>query len=172
LPIALRTLDYYLGWEEEFSWLAPEEIPSDPLKDFRTTGNCLSIWIIENADTDLHRIIAALNAKRSEVNICNYILFDPSIYRELGIKEDLTILGDTPDNEINHCHVDLVELSAQKLISLIHALKTNFEPDRIQTKELCQFVVDSVKKGWIDRNKLNRPMVKEIRRYFGDVFEN
>jgi uncharacterized protein (DUF2267 family) len=83
----------------------------------------------------------------------DYALFDQQIVTEINIKF-INTRGDSPDEQVNSWHRDLIELSASKLIELAKAIQTQAEIKRIQVQDVIQLVAEGISSGRIDRIKV------------------
>ena len=155
MPLILRMSRNKNRWcEDKPSWLKNHEIHADPLADFVTTKNSLSVWRIEDNKSNLQRVIAALAAIRDSIDKFDYVLFDEKLLKECDIKVELTE-GNSPDQEANAWHYDLLELSAQKLVKLAEAVwEDKPEADRVMPKKVRNWVVEAKESRWLDPNKI------------------
>jgi hypothetical protein len=46
------------------AWLGGGAMHADPLADFNTQDNCLSLWLIEGENSNLDRVLAAIAGTR------------------------------------------------------------------------------------------------------------
>ena len=84
-------------WEaEKPSWLKEDEFHADPLGDFVTRSNTISVWRVEDDKSNLRRLVTALAANRDKFDIFESIIFDEKLLSVLDIKVQDTE-GDTPD---------------------------------------------------------------------------
>jgi len=141
-------------YEDKPPWLKNDEIHADPLADFVTTKNSLSVWRVEDNKSNLQRIIAAFAATRESDGKFDYVLFDEKFLKECNIKVELTE-GNSPDQEANAWHYDLIELSAQKLVKLAETVWENQpEADRVMPKKVRNWVTEAKESGWLDPSKI------------------
>jgi hypothetical protein len=116
-------------------WLQKDEIPADPLGDLKTTGNGLSVYLIDDEKSNLGRVVCALAATRDRIQHFDYLLFDWDILLSTGITVKRSE-GKTPDCAVNELHCDLAELSGQKLLALAtDILCSDYETGRFQELE-------------------------------------
>jgi len=142
VPFFLRKVRFNRWFNiEECPWLAKDELPADPLGDLETSNNELSLWQIEEDQSNLERIITAIAANRESVQNVDYILFNQEIFSEIGINIK-KIDGSTPDKEANTSwHCDLIQLSAQKLVKLTAKIVySNVEPVRVKESRVTQLI--------------------------------
>jgi len=138
---------------ETIAWLLPGEFQSDPLCDLATTENKLSVYRVEDDYSNLNRVVSALAANCDKIANFDYLLFEETILKEIGIKSE-QIKGDTPDEIVNNCHLDLVELSAFRLVDLAkHALNKG-KVYRFLPRKVTDLLAESIHKGFINRDKM------------------
>lgn len=102
----------------DVDWLPPGEIQADAMSDISTNSNNLSVWWIDDNQTNLAQVIAALSAKRDHIDEFSYALIPISEIYYLNIKSEQNI-GDTPDQYANNSwHWNLLELTASNLLNL------------------------------------------------------
>lgn len=138
---------------ETISWLLPGEFQSDPLCDLNTTENKLSVYRVEDDCSNLERVVSALAANCEKIANFDCILFDEKILNNVGIKSEQT-KGDTPDEVVNNCHLDLIELSALKLVELAKQALNQGEVKRFLPQDITELLVDSIQKGYINKAKM------------------
>lgn len=71
-------------WNKEeakhFNWLLSNDFPADPLADLRTQGNALSFWHIEEDQSNLERVAAAIACTKGNLDNFDFGLINaPSI---------------------------------------------------------------------------------------------
>ena len=82
MPI-LRIVRRSRWLKERPSWLENDEFQADPLGDFTTTSNTISVWYIKENTSNLQRVVAALAAQRDRLVNFDYALFNKEILSEL-----------------------------------------------------------------------------------------
>ncbi|MBL7065660.1 MAG: hypothetical protein ISS49_15885 [Anaerolineae bacterium] len=130
-------------------WLGTGDIPADPLGDFATQCNKLSVYRIEDGEEQIKQVAAAYAAGRQRPDKLDYLLFDIAILELCGIRASSTP-GRTKDAEVNMWHLDLVELSGMKLVDLVsEVLNSDYETGRYLPKQVDQLVTEAVVAGRI-----------------------
>jgi len=138
---------------ETIAWLLPGEFQSDPLGDLATSENKLSVYRVEDDRSNLGRVVAALAAKCDSIANFDYVLFEETILKEIGIKSEQT-KGQTPDETVNNCHLDLIELSAFRLVDLAKQVLDRGEVGRFSLPEVTNLLVESIQKGYLNEAKM------------------
>jgi len=141
---------------EECNWLPKGELHADPLADLATTRGALSIWRIEDGETDERRVIAALASRRDSLQSIDYIVFGSDILKRLNIQVERSE-GQSADNEINKSwHCDMIQLSAWKLVEFAETvvIHENVIPKRITKGRLKEFIQDAVSAKQVDPGEM------------------
>jgi len=138
---------------EETAWLLDSEIQADALEDLRTKSNGTSVFHVNQAESNLYRVVAALAANSGFLSNFDFAIFNEELIAEIGIKIKKTP-GDSPDEQVNNWHSDLLELSAQKLLTLATLIKTKSRIERINHMKVLNFIADSIINGQINRSDI------------------
>ena len=163
----------YNKWiNAEPRWLKRCEIPADPIFGLTTDGNAMSVWIVDNDKGLIDRTVVALAAKRGKLEDFEYVLLDSKVVEKIGIKTD-DEEGNSLDSSINELHINLIEISARKLLKLtkstLYAIKKeDTRLERIPRKKVARYILDSINEGRIDRKLANRKVLKRVLEVLGD----
>ena len=103
--------------KQNLPWLPSGEIIADPILDFKISVGELSLWHIEDDQSNLDRVIAALAATRNHFDHYAYHLIDLTVLEDEGFEPKKTD-GETPDNGVNQWHFDIIELTPKKVADL------------------------------------------------------
>lgn len=139
-------------------WLGEGELQADALRDLKTTGNELSVYHVQEGETNLVQIITALAAGRDSVANFDYALISQEVVTTLQIKVKQSP-GETRDATVNEWHRDLCELSADKVMDLARAIQNEADKRRILGKKLLGHLREAIRSGRIDRDRL-KPQLK------------
>jgi len=145
----------------EGEWLEAGEIPADPVADFRTIENRFSVYMLLDEGPSLDRVVAAIASGREKVENFDYIVFEEDLLAEIGIRTEISA-GATRDQEVNACHLDLVELTGKKVLCLAQAVYESREPDRKHHFEVTAALVESVQEGKITLEGLPEKIRRSI----------
>ena len=131
------------------------DIPADPLADFAgTTENRLSVWSIDDRETQLRQLITALAASRDKLDKLDYVLFLPRHLETIGIQVTES-LGDTCDDLANSWHRELIGLTAGNVVELTRLVfREHLEIQRVDEHEVKELIADAVKIARIQRDRL------------------
>ena len=135
-------------------WLTEGDLQADALGDLRTTNNGLSLYVIDDELSNLESVAAAMAANAPSTANVDYILLNIEEVHLLNIKS-VWNPGDTPSEEVNASHIDLVELTAQKLLALAQVLQYKGKTGRIREPRITNLILKDVQLG-----KINRELIK------------
>ena len=137
-------------------------LPADPLGDLATKDNSLSLWRIEDDKSNLDRIAATLAANRQRLGPFDYILFPSSLLDN----EDFELTksdGGTHDKEVNtRWHMDLIHLSAIKLVDFAKLVYRAGDIERLSPKRVERLLKDHVSSGYLRPASLEKSLQKEL----------
>ena len=160
----LRNLtNRHTTWTSPPSWLPADDVVGDALNDLSTRENVMSMFEL-SAGVDERRVAAALTARRTQtVHFVDFALIQREELERLGL--DLqTTGGNTADEGVNGCHVNIVNISARALFSLVDALRATAKFGSIGPNELSVALAGSVSGGFIDAGELSERNMERIRR--------
>jgi hypothetical protein len=140
------------------AFLPKGDIPADCLANLNIGDNALSVWYVEDDESNLDRVLTALAATRDVVSHIDYLVFDYTVVTNLGLKISKTD-GDTPDNFANRSwHHDLTELTGRGVLGLAIAIFYDSDVKRIPQKRILECLKGAVRNSEIDSLRL-RPEV-------------
>ncbi len=165
MPHLLRVSNNKRRWDKypDVSWLAVNELQADALSDLKTDGGKLSVWQVEDDESNLQRLVAALAANRDKLDKVDYVLVDQKILEYISANAKI-VLGDSPDEEANRWHLDLTELSVTKVVNLSRAISEANKVRRVLPKEVKAWVRTAIQSGWIDISNVNEKIRPEIKK--------
>ena len=145
----------------DLSWLRQGEMPADPMTDLKTEDNKLSMWHVEDDESNLDQVVTAIAATRDHLENVDCVLLDQRDIVHLDINVGRTA-GDTPLSEANLWHCDMAHLSAQKLVELAGVMWERSRAERRLKKAVRQLLVSAVESGRIDSSGLKETLRNEI----------
>ena len=161
----LRKVQYKPNWDPkgEFSkYLPPGHAPADALLDLRTRGNALSVWQIDDQESNLERVLAAMVSTGEHLQTTSYLIVDMQHITQLRFSL-IKSTGDTHDAEANDkWHFDLTKLSASDLATLANTMLSQGKTDRRNPKALAAMLRNSVQQKFVDDAKLNPKVQTQI----------
>jgi hypothetical protein len=138
---------------EVIGWLSSDDLQADALVDLATKDNRLSVYIVATDRFNLERILAALAGNCDFISNLDYVLLEENALDEINIKI-ASVKGETPDEEVNAVHRDLVELSATQILALAKLFSTRGERNRLTGRRVLELLVRAVDSGQIERDRL------------------
>jgi hypothetical protein len=145
------------------SWLPPSALQADVLKDLSTTGNKLSVFVIEEESVAIERIAVAMATTKQYFKEFDYALFDYGVLDDLAIKHEKTY-GATPDSVVNAWHLDLVELTVDKITAVARTIRQNGTLNRIREKTIASLTVAAVRANRLEMGAMPPEMRERIER--------
>jgi hypothetical protein len=165
MPNFLRKVQYRPNWdpEGEFSkYLSPGEAPADALKDLQTSNNRLSVWQIDDQETNLERVLAAIVSPADHIQKFDYLIVESKHIQNLGFSIEKTT-GQTHDSHANNnWHFDLTRLSATNLSNLANCLLKNGATKRKYDRDLIPMLKKSIASGYVEQTKLNPKLLERL----------
>ena len=133
-------------------WLEEGELQADVLVDLSTKNNELSVYQINDVNTDLPEVIGAIALTCDNTSNIDYALFMEKDLEELKIKVSFSE-GDTPDDVVNLKHYDLTEITANKILSLTTVVKGGII-GRFTESNVIRIVAEALRNNRIDRSRI------------------
>ena len=134
MTVILRKLERKRYWDNA-SWHAPEETQANVLESFSTTNNELSVYVLDEPETQIDRVVAALAVSRKNLAQMDIAVVPDSALADCDIKTD-SARGKTLDQEVNGWHRNLVELTVNKVACFISAIKRDGKIKRCQERRV------------------------------------
>jgi hypothetical protein len=157
------------AYNPEFGWLANGEISADPLRDLGTSKGVLSVYIIDDPSNivTLNRVTAGMACTTESLSNFEYVLFSLDAIAQAGLRLHET-LGDTPDSYVNDLHRDIIEITARKLVDLLHIVWDDVTPIRINEKDVLKHILAGVSSKYIEPSKIRITSTK-LRQALDDL---
>lgn len=140
-------------------WLDPEisqanhggEVQGDALKNFKSIGNRLSLFLIDDLEK-IPRIMAAIACAKS-LDSVDYAVFESALLDEHDIQYE-KCPGDTIDLDVNQLHVDLVGLTAGKIHVLAKVIQDHAKLERLSRKQVEKAIRDGIENGFLPKERV------------------
>lgn len=162
MPLILRTIRKSKWYKNNnVAWLKQGEIQADALGDLLTKNNTLSVWLVEDDQSNIEQIVTALAASRDTISNLDYAIFQIDLLANANIKIENNE-GATPYEKANRFHRDLVELTATKLINLAETILVNSQIERISEKKIGNLLETAVQNREIDKKKLRPGIANKL----------
>ena len=134
-------------------WLGSDDLQADTLGDLETKDNKLSVYQISNSNENLEQVVVAIALTCDHITNVDYALINEEDLDSLKLKCVRTN-GDTPDENVNLLHYDLVEITANKILDLAYVIKRS-EINRLTEKRVKQIAANALNQNSFDRTKIN-----------------
>ena len=160
MAILVRKLDKK-GWLRAEIAKELGGLQADALKNFKTTDNALSVYRLDGDIVPLDRILAALAGTRDHLQEIDYAMFDAELLKVHDIDTN-DGPGETPDEEVNQRHLNLIKLTAPKLCALISSIQARGTVARAASKMVRNALLDSIHQARIKKDKLNARLIPRL----------
>jgi hypothetical protein len=162
VPLLLRRLKKYGRWIEPCPWLPQGEAPSHVMTlELENKNNKLSVWEIEDDESNLNDVIVALVSMLDVVDTFDCMLVDKTCVADQG----LTLVptrADTPHRGANKWHLDITELTVSGLARLTRLLYLQGSHKRRDGIDVRSLMLEAISAGKISPDKLQEPMRKSL----------
>ena len=163
MTVILRKLENKRHWDDA-SWLDSNDTQADALKNFSTSNNELSIFVLEESDAQIERVVAALAARRDFLSHLDLAIVPCEVLEKYDI-ESSDVQGQTPDHEVNGWHQNLIQLTVSKISLLISFIKSEGDFKRYQVKDVEQAIKNSLYSNSFDVASITSPkLIASLRR--------
>lgn len=123
----------------------------------------LSVWIIEDDESNLDRVLAALASNCDSLEDLSFVVASQEAVDQLQIPIH-NRPGTTPDDEANHLwHRDLVGLSNDLLFALSRAINSAIDKSAKRTKpQIRQLIKKGIESGELDQSKISPRILDKL----------
>ena len=112
----------------------------------------------------LDRAIAALAAMRDFVPTLDFVVIERRHFDLMGL-DVIKTSGETPDEDVNSLHLDIIKLSVARLMLLCFALKVQGRFARRTVKQVARLVDQSLSNGHMTRDRINPKFLDSVAKY-------
>ena len=155
-----RKLNHKRHWDEE-QWLSAGDVKSDATKCLQTVENTLSVFVLEKPEEQMDRVVAALALTRGNLGQVDVAIVPEEILEKCEIKRD-RVQAETPDSEVNQWHIDLVELTVDKIAKFASAIKSEGQIKRYAHKAVKTAIQQSLTTNCIDVEQINEEFISTL----------
>lgn len=149
-------------WDET-TWLKSGEVQADAVSSLRTTQNHLSVFLLDDPDDQLARVVAAQALTRDSLAHFDLVLVPEEVLGQCNIELRQTT-GKTPDYTVNAWHRDLVILTSAKLVRLAVALRRHGDKQRYQDKQVETAIATSITAQFVNKGLINDKLSKSLNK--------
>lgn len=169
----LRKLNSRVDWTDftgendyhNLDWIKyANDFPAQGLsKNFKTTNNVLSLFIVKNDLSNLNRVLAAIASTRKYTAHIDYTLIPVKEinHRRFNI---IQTTGQTPDSVVNtEYHRDFIEITGFQLARFAKIILDNDNFGRKREQPIIELIIQNIGDGKLDKNKLNPDLFETIK---------
>ena len=160
--MVFRKLSQKRHWDG-LPWLGSQEIQADAVRCLMTRQNRLSVFVLDRADDQTARVVAALAVTRDSLAHLDLAIAPEEVLARCDIRRD-KVQGQTPDPGVNDWHEDLVELTAGQIARLATAIKSEGEIRRYNLKKVGAAIQQSLDEDFIGAEQINVNLVPSLRK--------
>ena len=159
--LVLRKLNQKRHWDKPL-WLGEEEVQADATKCLTSCDNAISVYIIEEADGNIDRVVAALAAKRDHLKHFDLAIVSSDALNKCEI-EASEVPGKTDDFQVNDWHKDLINLSFRKICDLASCIRLEGTIRRYQKREVEKAIASSLQQRVIAAESIRETLSSSLR---------
>ena len=163
MTVILRKLSQKRNWDN-VSWLNIGCVQADAIKCLVTCENKLSVFVLNDCDEQVERVVAALAAKRDYLTHIDLAIAPEHILPKCGIRTN-SVKGETPDLEVNKWHQDLMELTTSKISQLAESIKLEGEIKRYQKSRVERAIKKSLGSNSISIERIGAKLMNSLRKH-------
>lgn len=147
----------------DFSWLPPGETPAAPFGDLApSTASALSVWLLEDDESNLDRIVAVLAAGRQHVDKFDYALIDERALGKLGIQIEAKAEPCADDEASARWHRNIVRLTSADLNALVRLIHSRGQVKRLLKPQVEAILTDAVASGRLDLSRIEKRLLDSL----------
>ena len=163
MALIFRQIRNRPAWEapEAGTWIPDGDASADILKSFETDDSILSIYLVENDNAQIERLIGAFCANRSKVQTLDYVLIPEANVNDLGLVLE-NVAGDVPDVEVCDWHRNVVHLSVRRLSELALRSQSQGEVKRLLDKPVGILINRLINEGRLSPTALKADLLLDL----------
>lgn len=174
MSLLLRVISRPRWYKED--WLEDGKAQAKALLDLRPIENKLSFWHVEDDESNLNRVIAAITAGKDNCpENFDYALFDQSLLEETSVRIEQTPGGSFHKEADKNWHRDTTNLSADNVVEIVNIMVRHVR-DRIYKRAIIRMLKEEVDSGLIDiaslKEKLKQKWEREIVRVLKEEIDS
>lgn len=146
------------------AWVPAGDIPAAPFADLAAPDSVLSVWTIEDNESNLNRVVAALAAGRQHPDKFDFALLDQQSLQDNGIRMQ-QIADPCPDTEAASLwHWNLIELTGRQLHTVATLVQTTGRVQRLSEPEVVVILKTAYNAQWIDPDVCDKEMADWLKK--------
>lgn len=152
MPLLLRVIRKSRWYKQ--TWLKEGKAQAIALFDLKSEKNKLSFWHVEETESNLNQVVAAIAATRDGPSNFDYAVFDQTLLKVIDVQIENT-RGQTFHKEADvSWHRDTTNLSAENVAEIANIIMEHGTKRRIGEAEVTGLVKQAVISGTIDAKPL------------------
>lgn len=148
---------------EDFHWLPAGTIPAAPFGDLAPSStSALSVWLIEDDESNLNRIVAVLAAGRKHLDKFDYAVVSDRALAEIGIRLEAKA-EPCPDNDASaRWHHNMIRLTSADLQALVQVIHTQGQLKRLLKPQVQAILRTAVASGQLDVSRVEKGLLESL----------
>ena len=159
--LLLRKLSQKRHWDKT-PWIEDGEVQADATKCLISCNNTMSVYVFEDRDGHLDRVVAALAARRDHIKHLDLAIVSSSVLDKCDIGSS-EIPGETGDSQVNDWHKDLINLTFGRLSSLASCIRLEGNIRRHQRKDVERVIASSLSKKLITVESIGEKLYASLK---------
>ena len=158
----LRASSNKRRWDSE-GWVPEGDIPAGPFGDLApspTSG--LSVWLVEEDQSNLSRIVAALAGGRNYLDKFDYVLIDEQSVLELQLEIEQRAERCADEDASARWHRNMVRLTGSKLHALVRLIYSRGLKKRVLKPDVEGILRNALDQGHLDRFQVNENLLTSL----------
>lgn len=160
MPFLLRRIDY-VKWERDVDWLTDNELKADCLVNLRTDQCTLSVWVVDDSESNLSHIVTALASTSQKLDKVDYALIHQDKVKELDI-DIIEMPGVSHYPAVNHLHRDLVKLTVSKITKLAYSIDKYGRKARMSSSDVGRALATAITNSAINSSSLDAKLQADL----------
>lgn len=157
-----RKLSQKRYWDR-IPWLGASDIQGDAANCLMTKENRLSVFLLEEPDVQIERVVAALALTRDSLVNLDLAIVPENVLELCGIQQD-RVQAETSDSEVNKWHLDLVELTIAKIAKLASAIRNEGEIRRYNPADVKTAIQKSLNTDYVVADQIDAKLIQSLER--------
>ena len=158
----VRMLSQKRHWDNK-QWLGTNDAQGDTTKCLLTKENKLSIFLLEEPSVQIERVVAALALNKENISNIDLAIAPEKVLATCGIDRD-KVQANTPDIEVNEWHLDLVELTVNKIAKFATTIKREGEIKRYHEAYVKKAIQKSLNTDYIATAKISGNLIRSLKK--------
>lgn len=139
------------------------DIPAGPFGDFAPSPtSALSVWLVEQDQSNLNRIVAALAAGRTHLDKFDYVLVDEQAVLELQLSIEAQAEKCPDEGASAQWHRNMIRLTGSQLNALVRLIYSSGLKKRILKPDIEDIIRNALERGYLDRSRVNKDLLGSL----------